>query len=130
MLTYALAPTGTTGNNTHGPLSGFETAGRLALEFVVEAAGATPTVTFSLQGSFDGTNWFNLATAGTDASAPGVSGAAVTVTATGNTYKFVIGGANGTTSIEDGYLFIPKVRLVTTANTNITYRANLYRVDC
>lgn len=115
-----LAPTGTTGNNNHASV-GIAPAGQLiAVEFVVEAAGATPTVTYKLQGSFDpGTvldgsaNWFDLIELPSDNET-----AAITKTVTAV-------GAYATYLAQSIARFVPRVRLVTSANTNITYRSNL-----
>lgn len=113
-----LAPTASTGNNTHTavaykPGNGF--ASPVAIQFVVEAAGATPTVTWKAQGSFDGTNFYDLLYI-TDASDTAAT-TTKTATAVGAQAIFV------SNSQSRGYNFY---RIVTSANTNITYRAELY----
>ena len=132
MTSAILAPVGSTGNNNHAAVTGCESARTLAVEFLVEAAGATPTVTFKVQGALnrDATNldgqpasdfWENLALVSSDASAATIAaGTGVTVTATGTSVVFVAG------------LDIRrwrKIRLVTSANTNITYSARLHKVE-
>lgn len=112
------APAGTTGNNTGNSirLPDYLT---LAAQFVVEVAGATPTVTWKFQGSIDGTNWYDLAYV-TDASDT-ISAATRTATAVGAQVNFA-----DLANTSRKYKF---VRCVTTANTNITYRAEIYTVS-
>ena len=85
-----------------------------ALLDIVAAVGATPTVTVDVQGSADGTNWWNVPyeTAGT----PGVrSAASLTITAAGTTR-----------------LWLPPdypwryLRLAYSANTNVTLTVNVW----
>jgi hypothetical protein len=110
-----LAPTATTATHTHGPVAVTETGHNLvALEFIVEVTGGTPTVTCKLQGGFDGTNFMDVFIL------PGNIDTAVatfTQTAVGCYIYFV---AQKHTR---GY---PQYQIVTSANTNITYRANLW----
>lgn len=107
-----LAPAASTGNNTHTAVS-VDTPGAVpALEFVVEAVGATPTVTWKFQGSFDNVTFYDLAYV-TDASDT-LSVATIASTATG---RKVVFPANGLIRAYKYY------RLVTSANTNVTYRA-------
>lgn len=79
--------------------------------FKVEAVGATPTVTYKVQGCYDGTSWFDLwyVPTGSDTA----SAATTVVTATGETYLFA-------------KRHYPYLRLVTTANTNVTYSCQAY----
>lgn len=112
---HPLAATGTTGNNTHDPV-GCSNALRVAAQFVVEATGATPTVTWKVQGSLDGVNWYDLEYV-TDSSDTGAA-ATRTATAVGTQTEWVDLAGNGR--------FFHFVRLVTSANTNITYRGELY----
>src|SRR4051812_41087001 len=59
---HALASTGSTGNATHSAVEIKRGDSHVAaVQFVVEAVGATPTVTWKAQGSLDGTNWYDLA---------------------------------------------------------------------
>jgi hypothetical protein len=112
-----LAAAGTTGNNTH---SSFRTDANetVAFEFEVTAIGATPTVTFKYQGSLDGTNWYDTAYV-TDASDT-VAVAGRTVTAVGTSVQFL------SNPVARRYKFY---RCVTSANTNVTYTARLYRIS-
>lgn len=115
-----LAAAGSVGNNTHTsvPVRSAGVSGSpVAFQFVVEAAGATPTITFKFQGSLDGVNWYDIPYV-TDASgAEAVAGR--TVTAVGTYVNFLSNPATR------GFAFY---RCVTSANTNITYRAEVYPV--
>lgn len=112
----SLAPAGTTGSNTHAAVGAGAAADRIACQFVVEVAGATPTVTWKLQGSMDGTNWYDVeyVTDGTD------TGAKTALTATGTGAQVIYLDSAG------GSRFYCQYRLVTSSNTNITYRGELY----
>lgn len=109
---------GTTGNSTGASVGVGGNYQTIAMHFVVEAVGATPTVTWKFQGSIDGTNWYDVAYV-TDAT----DTLAVTTevdTAVGASVHFL---ANPGTR---KYKFF---RCVTSANTNVTYRSEIYRVD-
>ena len=117
---YTLAAAGQTGNNTHTGVEVTEDQGaQIALEFIVTVAGATPTVTYALQGSYDGTNYdttgISMIPANTDTIA-----ATRTVTAVAYYHSHV----SQAQSRQYRYY-----RLVTTANTNVTYNANLWVAD-
>lgn len=114
-----LVATGTTGNNTSTGVRLGGSYDGLAFLFIVEAAGATPTVTWKIQGSLDPTSvsdanatWFDVAYV-TDA-VDTVATATRTATAVGSSVQFL---ANPIARQYDRY------RVVTSANTNITYRA-------
>lgn len=114
---YSLAAAGSTGNNTHTAVQATGRANdQVAVQFVVEVAGATPTITWKVQGSEDNVNWYDLLYV-TDASDT-ASAATRVATAVGTQIEFV--DAEGTAR---EYAFF---RLVTTANTNITYRGEIY----
>jgi hypothetical protein len=111
------APAGSTGNNTHAGVAvdGYEDVVTLVLEFITSAIGATPTVSFKWQGALEGpevsdaaSNWFDL-----DVLPEGTATEAVTQTVTAT-------GAY-TSSLEIARRPIRKIRLVTSANTNVTY---------
>lgn len=113
-----LAPTASTGNNTHTgvaykPGSGYGSP--VGIQFVVEVAGATPTVTWKAQGSLDGTNWYDVLYISDSSD----TAAATTKTATAVGAQVIY--LSNTQS--RGYSFY---RIVTSANTNITYRAELW----
>jgi hypothetical protein len=113
-----LAPVGSTGTGrfSAGNLRG---ARRLAVVFKVEAVGATPTVTFTVQGSLDGTNWTTLAVAQLDSSVA-VSNSPITMTAVGLTERFVDGLDKR---------FYEFIAVNVTANTNVTFSAKAYQQD-
>lgn len=115
-LPAALA--GSTGNATHGSVHVGADYSALVLQFVVEAVGATPTVTYKWQGSADNTNWYDVAYI-TDASDT-LSAATAVVTTVGATIKFT---CNPSARRYKYY------RLVTSANTNVTYRGEIYMAD-
>ena len=113
-----LAPVGSTGNHSHTAVGVGPVPNRLTLEFAVEAIGATPTVTYALQGTMQdspaSTDWegIMLIPASSETAA-----ATRVVTAVGRTYSHVSQAHSR---------YFKKYRLVTTANTNVTYSAKLY----
>lgn len=117
ITTQTLAATGQTGNNSHAVVRVSPMIARLCVEFVVEVAGATPTVTFKLQGAFpdnpSATDWTDLILLPAGSETAAVS---PTVTAVGRYLNYL---AQAHTR------FVSTVRLVTSANTNVTYSANL-----
>lgn len=114
---HMLAPAGSTGNITGSAVSLDGAYEALAFHFVVEAVGATPTVTYKFQGSVDGTNWFDIAYV-TDVSDTAAV-ATRSMTGTGSQVAWL---SNPVARKYD------QVRVVTTANTNVTFRAEAYRV--
>lgn len=125
-FTGQLANVGSTGNNTHASVGadGFTDADVLSLEFEITAVGGTPTISWLFQGSMDGpdvtdaaSDWFALEVLPSDSAVE--SAAVQTKTAVG-VYE---------SSVEIARRPIRKVRLVTSANTNVTYEADIYAVD-
>lgn len=117
------AASGSTGNTTHTGVQLSPAGKHVALVFVVEAIGAGPTVTFKLQGTLDGplkndasAGWFDLMLL------PSASETAVaTDTKTGlGSYAYYLAQAHTR--------FARRVRVVTSANTNVTYRAEIYQL--
>lgn len=120
IVPISLAATGSTGNNTHNGAHAGAEADAVEFRFIVEAAGATPTVTFKVQGTNDDTNVTDANAIWTDiayypATTDTVASATQTVTAVGTTVFFL--------DVGNGSRFYRRFRLVTTANTNITYRS-------
>ena len=116
-----LAPVGSTGNTTHASASLPEANNLAALcvEFEITAVGGTPTVTYKVQGSLDDgsvrdadSDWFDLMVIPAN-SDTGV--ATDTKTAVG-VYAYFLATPR---------LAIRKIRLVTSANTNVTYEADV-----
>lgn len=81
---------------------------------ITSTVGATPTVTVAIQGSSDGTNWFNVPYALTGSPTTYVVTNLTITTAVTNTYLLQAGV---------GYTFL---RLNLTANTNVTLTATAY----
>lgn len=102
-LATAQTGTGTTTNVldrgvTSGPAS----------VIIVTTVGSTPTCTYQLEGSTDGTNWSNLSSA--DSGTPTVF----------STATFAITSATTTTRIVDPASTWRYIRLTMSANTNVT----------
>jgi hypothetical protein len=123
VLRSLLAPSGTTGNNTHTSIGITDANARLAVALIVEAVGATPTVTWKAQVSIDDTSvsdanstWYDLIyfTPTTNDTAAVATRA---VTAVGSDVVFP--------DTANDARFWRKVRVVTSLNTNVTYRAEL-----
>ena len=110
-----LANTGSTGNATGSSVHVGGTYDAVAFQFVVEAVGGAPTVTYKYQGSADGTNWFDVGyiTDATDT----VAVATRAMTAVGAQVAFL------SNPVARKYKFF---RVVTTGNNNVTYRAEVY----
>lgn len=115
---HYLANKGSTGNVTGAAMGINPDAEEVAVQFVVEAVGATPTVTWKVQGSLDGSNWVDAAYITPASATPAV--AAKTLTAVGVDIIFL-----DNPHVRQ-YKFL---RLVVTANTNVTYRCELYLTD-
>lgn len=121
--TTIMAPGGSTGNNTHQSVGLPAVSSRIAYKLVCEVAGGTPTVTWKIQVSADDTGitdanstWYDLlyftpTTNDTPATTTRV------VTAVGSDAVFP--------DTANDARFWRKARLVTTANTNVTYRGEL-----
>lgn len=114
-----MAATASTGNNTHAAVTApIESSAATAIQFVVEVAGATPTVTWKAQGSLDGTNWYDVLYVSDSSDTAATTG--LVSTAVG---AKVIWLSNATSRQ------YAQFRVVTSSNTNITYRAELYVAD-
>jgi hypothetical protein len=118
-----LAPAGSTGNNTHNSVH-IEGYDALSVEFVVEAIGATPTVTWKVQASPDdvsvsdaNAHWYDLGYV-TDASDT-ISVATQVSTTVGAKIIFLSNPAARK---------YRRFRVVTSANTNVTYRVEANRI--
>ena len=114
-----LAPAGSTGNNTHSSVALEESEGIVNVEVEITAVGVTPTVTWKLQGSYDepgvadaASDWADLELDPSDNTAAGTS---FTKTAVG-VFQYALAEQNRPR----------KVRLVTSANTNVTYEAEVF----
>ena len=115
MLSHSLAPSGSTGNNTHdGVFVGSEYEA-IAFLFIVEAVGGSPTVTWKVQGSVDGTNWHDSGYI-TDS-----SDTVSTATRIGNSVGAQVAFLSNPVARRYRYF-----RVVTSANTNVTYRVEVH----
>jgi hypothetical protein len=124
ILSHDIAPKGSTGNGTF-VIRNLWDVKRAEVEFEVEAVGATPTVTFAIEGLVPGgtpataADWVVLAVIQAD-STVAASNAAITVTALGKTRRWIDG--------LDKRMF-DAFRVNVTANTNVTYSARLKTSD-
>lgn len=109
-----IIPVGTTGNGTFVQRAENADVFRAAMQFLVEAIGATPTVTFDWQGSVDGVNWTSIRYTTDITDAPAQGARAVTTQAAFPEWMYDQAGR-----------FYRKFRVVVTANTNVTYSAVL-----
>ena len=114
---YMLAPTGSVGNLTGPSVDAGQASGACCFQFVVEAVGTT--VTYKFQGSMDGVNWYDVFydTEATNASSQAVR----TMTAVGSQIQWL-----DTASFSRMYT---KYRVVVSANTGCTFRAELYVIS-
>lgn len=114
-----LAGPGATGNNTHASVPVDDKEGDLVVEFEVEAVGATPTVTYVVQGSMD------------DPAIPDASSDWVPIFGlkSNSATPAAVGGTLTAVGLESWQVSFPyeKVRLVTSANTNVTYNGEAYQ---
>jgi hypothetical protein len=126
MAAYAgpvtLAATGSTGNNSHASAKPSPDGDKAAVVFTVEAVGGAPTVTYKVQATFDAdtvadgsANWTDLILLPAGSETAAVS---ATVTAVGQYVSFL---AQAHTR------FVRRIRVVTSANTNVTYRSDLHQ---
>jgi hypothetical protein len=113
-----LAPTGSTGNVSGASYAVHGIYEALVFLFVVEEVGASPTVTYKFQGSPDGENWFDVGYI-TDSSDT-ISTATRTRTSVGADIAFV------SNPVARRYAYY---RVVTSLNTNVTFRAEIYTIE-
>jgi hypothetical protein len=115
MDSFDLHNAGTTGVVTSPARTAGEGTTLAALEFIVEAVGATPTITYLWEGSFDGSVWYPVAYI-TDA-LDTLAVTARTRTTQGRDLSFV------STAQARRY---KQYRCRVTANTNVTYSSKLH----
>lgn len=123
-LTYGTGATGNSialssavtgnGDSTNTADRGIDKIGDPAALVVTSTVGATPTVTLNIQGSVDGTNWYNVAYS-LVATPETVAVAALTIT----------------TAVTTTYLLRPNhawryLKTVRSANTNVTLTETVY----
>lgn len=123
---------GQTGNNTHPSVEIPADFDQLIACFIVEVAGATPTITYKWQVSFDPTDvsdansqWSDMAYVLLGATEDAAETFVVTtqvLTAVGRQTEIPYVGSK--------LQALPrKMRLVTSANTNVTYRGEIFGRD-
>ncbi len=122
-----MAPTGSTGNNTHAGVGCSPGATREAAVLVIEAVGATPTISIKLQATLDPPNisdasakWFDVAfmlPASGAIAAPVEQSVVMVQTAIGAFPMYLS---------QRHTRFARRLRVVTSANTNVTYRAEYH----
>lgn len=117
----AAAAVGSTGNNTHASKSLSASSEHVALNVRITAVGGSPTITWKWQGTYDdpsvvdgSADWYDIAARDIGATAATTLVVSQTKTAVGN-YGVVLPADCGFT----------RVRLVTSANTNVTYAADI-----
>ncbi len=117
----ALSANGRTGNNTETGrlIGGYDL---MAFQFAVEAIGATPTVTWKVQGSLDSTDgatgtWYDVGYITDISDSIAVAGIVQTTVSTKVTFL--------SNPVARRYLWF---RLVTSANTNVTYHGEAWRI--
>jgi hypothetical protein len=117
-------PAGSTGTGRNY-VRNFADATRVAVELIVEAVGGTPTLSYQVQGLRPGgdptvaADWYTLSVLDPDASVA-TTNAPPAVTAVGKTTKYIDGLA---------LRFFDAIAVNVTANTNVTFRTNIYRAD-
>lgn len=121
-----VAPIGSTGNNTHNSFRASANNSDYAFVLIVENGGATPTISWKIQGAMDSdsvtdvnANWFDLlmlpANSDTVAAIPLVVSSATT------------GTVSAVFLAQAPSRFARRFRIVTTANTNVTYRVEFHQ---
>lgn len=121
VMEHQVHPVGSTGNSRAYVMGVSREPQRVEVELNVEAVGATPTATFTVQGLVPGGNpatasdWVNLALLQAD-STVAASNAAVVLTTVGLTRRWIDG-------IDKR--FFDAVGVNVTANTNVTYSTKL-----
>lgn len=126
MQTYELFKKGSTGTGRQYVRNMWD-ADKIAVEFEIEAVGATPNVSWNVQGLVPGgdpavaAHWVNLALVQAD-STVAASNAAVTGNAVGKTFRFVDGQA-----FDDR--FFDAIAVNINSNTNVTFSVRLHRQD-
>ena len=112
-ISLSAAVTGN-GDSTNTADRGTAAIGNPAALVITSAIGATPTVTLNIQGSVDGTNWYNVAYS-LVATPATVAVAALTIT-TAVTVTYLL-------TVDQVWRYLKTVR---TANTNLTLTETIY----
>ena len=125
------APRGSTGNNTHASVRLHPAAERTGIALVVENGGATPAISWKVQGSLDrdgvadgSANWVDLACVSAASDNPAAIPVVVNPATTGVSSVLWLGGG-GPAANKAPPRPVRRLRVVTSANTNVTYRVEL-----
>ena len=115
---HYLAPVGSTTVQRYS-LANMSEVWRAAVQFTIESVGATPAISWTVQGSLDGSRWYDLEYLTPD-SAVAASKAAITSVTTGV--------LNATLLYLDGLdrRFFKYFAVNVSANTNCTFNAQLH----
>lgn len=115
MDSFDLHNPGTTGTATSQARTAGEGTSQAALEFIVESVGATPTISYLWEGSFDGAVWYPIFYITDAVDTPSL--AARTRTTAGRDVSFI------STAQARRY---KQYRCRVTANTNVVYSSKLH----
>ena len=125
------APSGSTGNNTHASLRVHPAARKLGFVLVVEAAGATPQISWKVQGSLDrdeladgSANWTDLGLVTAACDSPAAIPLVVNPAPAGTSSVAWLSGG-GTGAAKAPRRLVRRVRVVTSGAVNLTS----YRVE-
>lgn len=110
---------GSTGNATSPAVDLPADVTAIAVQHVIEAAGATPTITLVAQVSLDGVNYVAAPVISETSDAPAAD--SNVLTAVGTKRVFVALGPGQARKYKS-------IRIVASANTNITFRSEVYLV--
>jgi hypothetical protein len=127
---YAAAP-GSSGNTTHASVRPMPNVNKVAFVLVVEAAGATPQISWKVQGSLDrdqvadaSANWVDLGLVTPASDSPAAIPIVVNPAPAGTSSVAWLSGGGGGPNKAPPRL-VRRVRVVTSANTNVSS----YRVE-
>jgi hypothetical protein len=126
------APAGSTGNNTHASLRVHPAAAKLAFLLVVENGGATPAISWKVQGSVDrdetadgSANWFDMGLMTAASDSPAAIPIVISSATTGTSSVAWLSGGGTTAASKAPPRLVRRVRVVTSNNTNVTYRVEM-----
>lgn len=107
---------GSTGNSSAVVQHADGLGDRILVEFEVEAVGGTPTITWQIEGSNDGSTWTAVSLLQADASVA-TTNAAIVATTVSKVWRYIDGLDKR---------WFSQLRVRTTLNTNVTYSSRFY----